>query len=50
MLIEQLNEHTPHCTQRPGAGTTQAVERSLYLALSESNQPTCSGRPSPRPA
>ncbi len=44
----QLNEHTPHCTQRLGSGRTHAVARVSYFSLSELNQ--CVVIPVPFPA
>ena len=38
MPMGQLNEHTPHCTQRLGSGRTHAVARVTYFSLSELNQ------------
>ena len=35
----QLNEQTPHCTQRLGSGSTHAEASVSYFSLSEVNQP-----------
>ena len=44
----QLNEQTPHWTQRIGSGKTHAVARAAYFSLSELNQPTVIPQPSLR--
>ena len=38
MSMGQLNEHTPHCTQRLGSGRTHAVASLAYFSLSDLNQ------------
>ena len=38
MSMGQLNEHTPHCTQRLGSGKTHAVASVAYFSLSDLNQ------------
>ena len=38
MAMGQLNEHTPHCTQRLGSGKTHAVANVAYFSLSDLNQ------------
>jgi hypothetical protein len=48
MLTGQLKEHMPHCTQRPAAGTTQAVASVLCFVLSASNQPISGAGTPPR--
>jgi hypothetical protein len=40
MLMGQLKEHTPHCTQRIGSGVTHAPASVRYFSLSAVKNPT----------
>jgi hypothetical protein len=44
MPIGQLNEQTPHCTQRIGSGVTHAPASVRYFSLSAVKNPTASHR------
>ena len=44
MPMGQLNEHTPHCTQRSGSGVTHAPASVRYFSLSAVKNPTVTHR------